>query len=88
MAETNCFHNEFKRTVDHTIAGEMVYRCASNKCFGIFAVRALDFPDARTGMAPAVITLQIPTESIEIDGPVSKGGLMASIGGAAHEEHG
>jgi hypothetical protein len=46
MTENNCFHNELKRTVDDTIGGEMVYRCVSNHCFGIFAVRALDFPDA------------------------------------------
>jgi hypothetical protein len=42
----------------------MVYRCVSNDCFGIFAVRALDFPGYNTHRASsednAVPTDQTP----------------------------
>jgi hypothetical protein len=65
MTEKNCFHTELKRTVDHTIGGEMVYRWVSNHCFGIFAVRALDSPDATTGIVPDVKTTQVSTEQAQ-----------------------
>ena len=47
MVTGKCFHNELKRTVDYTIGGDMVYRCVSKDCYGIFAVRAIDFPEEK-----------------------------------------
>jgi hypothetical protein len=65
MTETKWFHNELKRTVDDTIGGEMVYRCTSNDCFGIFAVRALDFPESTTGIVPVVNKTRASTDQAE-----------------------
>ena len=47
MVTDKCFHNELKRTVDYTISGDMVYRCVSKDCYGVFAVRAIGFPEEK-----------------------------------------
>ena len=55
MATVNCFHAELKRTVDHTIDGAMVYRCASKDCGLVFAVRVIE----ETAAVPGEITVPL-----------------------------
>ena len=42
MSDAKCYHLELRRTVDLTIGGAMVFRCASKDCGRAFAVKVID----------------------------------------------
>lgn len=54
MSDAKCYHVELRRSVDTTLGGAMLFRCAAKDCGKAFAVRVIDenSPESLTGAHP------------------------------------
>jgi hypothetical protein len=65
MNEVKCYHVELRRTVDLTVGGAMVFRCAAKECGKAFAVTVIEENSAE----PQQITISLAEILFRVDGP-------------------
>jgi hypothetical protein len=64
MNEWKCYHVELRRTVDVTVGGAMVFRCAAKECGKAFAVAVIE----ENSPEPQQITIALGEILFRVDG--------------------